>query len=61
MRFLRSSSLLCPVLRVLLELLLMSVVDTELKARIQAFKAEKKGKKIADAGVMDEVMDTAAG
>ena len=39
----------------------MSVVDTELKARIQAFKAEKKGKKIADAGVMDEVMDTAAG
>lgn len=34
-------------------------IDTELKARIQAFKVEKKGKKIAEAGIMD--MDTAAG
>ena len=36
-----------------------STIDTELKARIQAFKAEKKGKKIAKAGLMD--MDTTAG
>ncbi|KAL9116307.1 MAG: hypothetical protein Q9187_007169 [Circinaria calcarea] len=35
------------------------VPDTELKARIQAFKAEKKGKKIAEAGIMD--MDTTPG
>ena len=33
--------------------LLTILADTELKARIEAFKAEKKGKKLAEAGIMD--------
>ncbi|KAA6410505.1 MAG: ubiquitin conjugation factor E4 [Lasallia pustulata] len=33
------------------------VPDTALRARIQAFKAEKKGRKIKDAGVMDVDVD----
>ena len=29
------------------------VLDTDLKARIEAFKLEKKGKKLAEANIMD--------
>ncbi|MCJ1319959.1 Ubiquitin conjugation factor E4 [Xylographa vitiligo] len=29
------------------------IPDTELKARIEAFKAEKKGKRLAEANLMD--------
>lgn len=36
------------------------VIDVELKAQIEAFKAEKKGKAIADASVMDMSDDHAA-
>ena len=39
----------------------MEGIDTALKTRIQAFKAEKKGKKMADRGVLEEVMDETAG
>ena len=35
-------------------LTLMLVVDTNLKDRIQAFKNEKKGSKLANSNVMDE-------
>lgn len=31
----------------------LTCTDTELKARIEAFKAEKKGRKIAEIGLMD--------
>ena len=38
---------------------LTNSLDVELKARIEAFKSAKKGKKIAEAGIME--MDTSAG
>jgi hypothetical protein len=30
-----------------------SITDTDLKARIDAFKTEKKSKRLADANIMD--------